>query len=107
MQEYNYSERSKQSITPMKVKERRLVSKASQTNAYKQTETELNEAKKFNKSNIEKGKVQHLFVGLFGDPKSETNHSIIRRAERMAQARKKLGSLSISFFDSQSARVWG
>jgi len=55
---------------------------------------------------IEKGKVQHLFVGLFGDSESERNRSIIRRAERMTQARKKSGSLAVSFFDSESARVW-
>lgn len=56
---------------------------------------------------IEKGKVQHLFVGLFGDPNSETNRVIIRRAERMAQARKKSSNLAVSFFDSESAEVWG
>jgi hypothetical protein len=56
---------------------------------------------------IEKGKVQHLFVGLFGDPDSKANLSIIRRAERMVQSRKKSPNLAVSFFDSETAEVWG
>ncbi|MGB8991430.1 MAG: DUF4917 family protein [Desulfobaccales bacterium] len=63
---------------------------------------------------IEKGKVQHLFVGIFGKADSPANRKIIRRAERMAQvresvtqARKKYQALSVSFFDSATAEVWG
>jgi len=63
---------------------------------------------------IEKGKVQHLFVGIFGAPDSPANHKIIRRAELMAQARerivqarKKYPALSVSFFDSATAEMWG
>lgn len=56
---------------------------------------------------IEKGKIQHLFVGLFGDPTSATNASIIRRAERMRQLRRKSATLSVSYFDSKTAWVWG
>jgi len=56
---------------------------------------------------IEKGKVQHLFVGIFGDPDSPGNRSIIRRAELMVQARKKSPALAVSFFNSATAKVWG
>ena len=56
---------------------------------------------------IEKGKVQHLFVGIFGDQNSSENRSIVRRAEGMAQVRKKSSALAVSFFDSATAEVWG
>ena len=56
---------------------------------------------------IEKGKVQHLFVGIFGDQNSSENRSIVRRAEGMAQARKKASALAVPFFDSATAEVWG
>lgn len=63
---------------------------------------------------IEKGRVEHLFVGIFGTPDSPANRKIIRRAERMIQARegiirnrKKYPSLSVSFYDSATAIVWG
>jgi hypothetical protein len=56
---------------------------------------------------IEKGKVQHLFVGIFGDPSLSTNRSIVRRAQGIAQARKKSPTLAVSFFDSATAEVWG
>jgi hypothetical protein len=56
---------------------------------------------------IEKGRVKHLFVGIFGDPDSSANCKIIRRAERMVQARKKSPALTVSFFDSSTANAWG
>lgn len=63
---------------------------------------------------IEKGKIEHLFIGIFGDPASPANQAIISRAERMilargliVQARKKYPALSVSFFDSATAEVWG
>jgi hypothetical protein len=55
---------------------------------------------------IEKGKVQHLFVGLFGDSTSDVNRAIIRRAELIAKSRQR-SSLQVSFFDSKTAKVWG
>ena len=63
---------------------------------------------------IEKGRVQHLFVGIFGKPDSPANRKIIHRAElmveareRIVQTRKKYPALSVSFFDSETAKVWG
>ncbi len=56
---------------------------------------------------IERGKVQHLFVGLYGDPDSKDNKRIIQRAERMASTRSYRKPLAVSFYDSESAHVWG
>lgn len=63
------------------------------------------------------GSVERLYVSIYGDPASEANQGIIERAEALATKRRianeKKGSrekkreLSISFFDAQSAKVWG
>jgi hypothetical protein len=55
---------------------------------------------------IERGRLQHLFIGIFGDPDSSSNVEIIRRAEKMSSARRR-GNLTLSYFDSATARVWG
>lgn len=55
---------------------------------------------------IEKGKVVHLYVGLYGDENSEANKAICSRALLLASNRAKSKPLSISFYDSESARVW-
>lgn len=55
---------------------------------------------------IERGKVKHLLVGLFGDPNSDVNRKIVSRANRMAAARRRQ-DLTVSFYDTASARVWG
>lgn len=56
---------------------------------------------------IERGKVSHLFVGLYGDPASNTNRQIVERAEAMRLARGRRRELRVDFYDSESARVWG
>ncbi len=56
---------------------------------------------------IERGKLSHIFVGLFGDPNSAANREIIQRANAMQTARRSKRQLAVSFFDSASARVWG
>ena len=56
---------------------------------------------------IEKGKIAHLYVGLYGDPNSEANKRIIRRADRMINARKGRIPLAVSYYDAASANVWG
>lgn len=55
---------------------------------------------------IEQGKIQHLFVGIHGDPDSESNKEIISRANAMPGKRKNRRTLDISFFDSGSAAIW-
>lgn len=56
---------------------------------------------------IEKGKIQHLFVGLYGDQNKIENKRIIRRAHRMVTARGSRRPIQVSFYDSETARVWG
>jgi hypothetical protein len=55
---------------------------------------------------IEKGKVKHLYVGLFGDENSESNKAIKSRALRMIHNRAQSKPLKVSFYDSESAHVW-
>jgi hypothetical protein len=54
---------------------------------------------------IEKGKVSCLYVGLYGDPDSDANKRIVRRAEQMADKRKS-NNLSVEFYDAATANVW-
>lgn len=56
---------------------------------------------------IERGKLKHLYVGIYGNPGSSENAEIIRRALGMRSARGARRPLTVSFFDSGSARVWG
>jgi len=55
---------------------------------------------------IEKGKLSHLYVGIYGAPASPENKVIIRRAEKMNFSERRK-PLSVSFYDADSARVWG
>lgn len=55
---------------------------------------------------IEKGKVEHLYIGLFGDENSNANNAIKRRASRMIDNRLKTKKLKVTFYDSESAHVW-
>lgn len=55
---------------------------------------------------IEKGKLSHLYVGIYGDPNSDSNKAIINRAIKMATAKRK-AKLRVDFFDAASAKVWG
>lgn len=56
---------------------------------------------------ISRGKVAHVFVGLYGDPDSASNRFIARRAQQLADARRRRPALHVSFFDASTARVWG
>jgi hypothetical protein len=66
---------------------------------------------------IEKGRVNQLFVSIFGDPNSATNKKIINRALLIAKFRADLNAtkrkkkdqidLDVFFYDAQSAKVWG
>ena len=58
----------------------------------------------FNK--IANGRLKHLFIGIYGDPNSETNQSIISLAEGLKSCRKEY-PLGITYFDSETAKVWG
>lgn len=56
---------------------------------------------------IEKGKLKHIYVGLFGDENSVLNKAIKSRASLLSFNRPKSRPLYISFYDSSSANVWG
>ena len=57
---------------------------------------------------IGKGNINHLFVSLFGDPKSEENSAIRLRVSQVA-ARRPVHSqeIKVDFFDAASAQIWG
>jgi hypothetical protein len=55
---------------------------------------------------IEKGKISRLYVGIYGDPGSDSNTQIIRRANQLSAARSKRRPLTVSYFDAESAKVW-
>lgn len=56
---------------------------------------------------IEKNKVSHLFVGLYGNPDSVGNQYIIDRVLKIRNARPQKRPLEVDFFDAASAQVWG
>lgn len=56
---------------------------------------------------IEKGKLNHLYIGLYGNPKSPENKTIIARANKIVARRRANKPLSVSFYSSESAKVWG
>lgn len=56
---------------------------------------------------IQRGKVSHLYVGLYGDPNSDNNKFIARRANQLSNGRRARNPLSVSYFDAATAKVWG
>lgn len=57
-------------------------------------------------TSIENGKIRQLYVGIYGDPESNVNKQIVRRAMRMVAVRKK-GNLEVFFYDASTTKVWG
>ena len=55
---------------------------------------------------IPKGQVAHLFVAIYGDPKSSANKQIIESAEMLKRKRKN-NDLPVTYYDAQTANVWG
>lgn len=55
---------------------------------------------------ISKGKVEKLFVGLYGNVKSKDNKVIIRRATELVNKRNNNKNLELHFYSSESANVW-
>lgn len=56
---------------------------------------------------IQRGKVSHLYVGLYGDPDSSGNKFIARRANQLASGRRSRKQLSVSYYNAATAKVWG
>jgi hypothetical protein len=52
------------------------------------------------------GRTSQLYVSLFGDPDSDSNKFIIRRALDLAAQRRRRSQLEVKFFDASSASVW-
>lgn len=55
---------------------------------------------------IDKGKVKKIFVGIYCDPVSERNQSIIERARKFQTRRRNGTPPDIHFFDASTAHVW-
>ena len=55
---------------------------------------------------IRKGRVKQLYVGLYGDPNSEGNKFIARRANQLSSSRSQKYPLAVSYYDAASAKVW-
>jgi hypothetical protein len=56
---------------------------------------------------IAEGKITDLYVSLFGDTKRAINRSIIARARGLASMRPSDRPLRVTFYDAESAEVWG
>ena len=56
---------------------------------------------------IQRGKVSNLYVGLYGSPNSDSNKFITRRAEQLVSGRRGRNPLSVTYYDSSTAEVWG
>lgn len=54
------------------------------------------------------GKVDHLFVSLYGDPSSKQNQTIRANVDYIAGLRQQfIPALKVDYFDAASAKVWG
>src|SRR6056297_1725018 len=56
---------------------------------------------------IARGKIGQIYVGLYGDPDTETNKGIRSAAGALAAHRDERVPLAVSFFNAASAQVWG
>lgn len=56
---------------------------------------------------VERGKIRRVYISLYGDPTADYNRALIRRAEVLGRSRNERFPLEVTFFDAQSARVWG
>lgn len=55
---------------------------------------------------IYNGKINHLFVSIYGDPELDNNKQIIEAVEKLKRKRRKQ-DLIITYYDAGSALVWG
>jgi hypothetical protein len=53
------------------------------------------------------GKLEAIFVSIYGDPESDANQAIEARANQMAADRGSERPLAVHFYDASSAHVWG
>jgi hypothetical protein len=55
---------------------------------------------------IPRGKLSHVFIGIYGDPNENRNKLLIRKALELPTKRKGKNTLTITFYHSESAYVW-
>lgn len=55
---------------------------------------------------ISKGKIEKLFISVYGDINSPDNLAIVKKGEDLQRARKGKKSLEIYFYSAESAHVW-
>jgi len=55
---------------------------------------------------ISKGKVQKLYVSIFGDPLSQDNLAIRAKAERLSAQRPLSHPLDVNFIDAETLHIW-
>jgi hypothetical protein len=55
---------------------------------------------------IGRGKCSKLFVSIYGDPNSDVNKEIIRRAVGLSEMRRSRYPLEVCFYDAESAHIW-
>lgn len=53
-----------------------------------------------------RGRFKKLYVGIFGNPKSDFNQAIIASANALSAMRHERFPLEVCFFDSETAHVW-
>lgn len=54
------------------------------------------------------GKIDHIFVSLYGDPDSESNAQIRANVSEISELRGLRGpQLEVTYYDAESAAVWG
>jgi hypothetical protein len=58
-------------------------------------------------SKITKGSISNLFISIFGNPESDGNRRIIGKALALKNLRDVRYPLEVSFYNAQSAQVWG
>ena len=56
---------------------------------------------------LERSKINNVFIGIYGDPSTDTAKAIIARGRRMESNRTGKYKLTVKFYDAASAKVWG
>ena len=51
--------------------------------------------------------ISTLFVSIYGDPKSDSNQVIIKKALSLKNKRDEKYPLDVNFYDAESAKAWG
>jgi Domain of unknown function (DUF4917) len=55
---------------------------------------------------VARGRIAQLYVGLYGDPGSDPNKTIMDVARGFSRLRSEKAALDVAFYDAASARVW-